>query len=46
LQEVGPSYILSEVDMGRTPDVIAAAIVFSVFSIIFLISYTAADTIM
>eukprot|EP00983_Pelagomonas_calceolata_P100421 1158565-Pelagomonas_calceolata.AAC.6 len=39
------SYLLTEVDMGRTTGVIAAATVFSIFSIVFLVVYTVADTI-
>ncbi|KAF5830463.1 hypothetical protein DUNSADRAFT_14544 [Dunaliella salina] len=39
------AYLMTEVDMGRTPGVIAAATVFSIFSIVFLVVYTAADTI-
>eukprot|EP00967_Tisochrysis_lutea_P054878 scaffold68773_cov17-Tisochrysis_lutea.AAC.1 len=44
-QEVGPTYILTKVSMGRTPGVIAAATVFSIFSIVFLVTYTIADNI-
>ncbi|KAF5826894.1 hypothetical protein DUNSADRAFT_1809 [Dunaliella salina] len=44
-KEVGPSYVLTKVSMGRTPGVVAAATVFSVFSIVFLVVYTVADNI-